>query len=287
MAVNQDDLKNKLANRVNNPAAQAKDPAKTIHDLLKKLGPEIQRALPKHMDADRLARIALTTIRTNPMLLECNVQSLMGAVMQSAQLGLEPGLLGSCYFIPFNRKVKGPNNSVTWEKDVQFVIGYKGLIDLVRRSGEVLSINAHAVHDNDLFEFEYGLDERLKHVPKIDGERGEVYCYYAYAKFKDGGHSFLVMSVKDIEKIRDKYSKSKSNDGRVYGPWADEFDSMAKKTVIRQLIKYMPISIEIQKTVALDETFRKDLNSEPEYIDITQEPSAEVIDVPIEDSEAV
>lgn len=100
------DLKNKLAERANNTGAVAKSPANTIADYLKKMSPEIAKALPKHMDADRLARIALTTIRTTPKLLNCKIESLMAAVMQSAQLGLEPGLIGHCYIIPYGTEAQ-------------------------------------------------------------------------------------------------------------------------------------------------------------------------------------
>ncbi len=100
MATNQT-LKNQLANKAKNTEAASPSPAQTIAAYLQKMGPEIEKALPSHMNADRMARIALTTIRTNPKLLECSVPSLLGAVMQAAQLGLEPGLIGHCYLVPF------------------------------------------------------------------------------------------------------------------------------------------------------------------------------------------
>ncbi len=258
-------LKNQLAAKANGngQAAKKQDGGKvTVADLLQKMKPELERALPKHLDADRLIRIAMTEMRRNPELLSCEIKSLLGAIMQAAQLGLEPGLLGHCYLIPFKNRKNGT-------KEVQFVIGYKGLIDLVRRSGEVETIKAEAVYENDEFEFEYGLDERLRHKPLLFGDRGKLIGFYAYAKFKDGGHAFHVMSVEEINRIRDKYSRAKES-----GPWREEYESMAKKTVIRQLIKYLPISIEIQRNISLDETVRKDINEEPEradYIDMEVE----------------
>lgn len=265
-----DDLKNKLAKRIEmqGSASVPQDPASTINGYLKKMMPEISRALPKHLDGNRLTRIALTTIRTNPKLLECNVPSLLAAVMMSAQLGLEPGLLGHCYFVPFY-------NSRTKSSDVQFIIGYKGLIDLVRRSGEVTSIVANEVYDKDHFEFEYGLDEKLVHKPYLSGDRGALKCFYAYARYKDGGHAFMVMSKDEIDRIRDKYSKAKN-----FGPWVDEYANMAKKTVIRQLIKYMPISVEVMRNVSVDETTRSDFHEDPRHVD------SDYIDISIPQTES-
>jgi recombination protein RecT len=261
------DLKNKLAERAAAPA-KANDPANTIAAYLKKMGPEIARALPKHMDPDRLARIALTTIRTTPKLLQCNIQSLIAAVMQSAQLGLEPGLLGHCYIIPFGNVA-------------QFIIGYRGMIDLARRSGNIQSIAAHEVYENDLFILEYGLEDTLKHIPwhlredKHFDEPGQFRGCYMVAKFKDGGHQIHYMSKKEIDDHR-KRSKSANN-----GPWVTDYIEMAKKTVVRAAWKWLPISVEIMQQVQTsDETIKHeiadDMSEVPNVIDITAGPAEQV-----------
>lgn len=244
MATNKD-VKNQLANRKKANGNKPQSPAQTIAAYLKKMGPEIEKAMPKHMDADRLARIALTTIRTTPKLLECNISSLMGAVMQSAQLGLEPGLIGHCYIIPYG-------------KEATFIIGYKGMIDLARRSGHIESIYAHCVYENDEFEYELGLHPKLVHKP-ASKDRGKMQYAYAVAHFKDGGYQFEVMDIDEIEKRR-KRSKAAKN-----GPWVTDYEEMAKKTVIRHMWKYLPISVEIQQQAAQDEVVRKDVTAEPEY----------------------
>jgi recombination protein RecT len=264
MATNQT-LKNQLANKANKEAV-ASSPAQTIAAYLKKMGPEIEKALPKHMDADRMARIALTTIRTNPKLLECSVPSLLGAVMQAAQLGLEPGLIGHCYLVPFK-------NGKTGQTDVQFIIGYKGMIDLARRSGNIESIYAHAVYSNDTFEYEYGLHPKLVHKPAMT-DRGEFIGAYAVAHFKDGGYQFEFMPKEEIEKRR-KRSKAANA-----GPWVTDYEEMAKKTVIRHMWKYLPISIEIQQQAVQDEVVRKDITSEPEHVEYIE---GEAFEVPVEE----
>lgn len=162
--------------------------------------------------------------------------------MQAAQLGLEPGLLGQCYLLPFKNNRKG----IT---EVQFIIGYKGMIDLARRSGHIQSIYAHAVYENDEFEYELGLNPTLKHVPSFDSDRGEYIGSYAVAHFKDGGYQMEFMPKSEIEKRRLASPGGRSK----YSPWNNYYEEMANKTVIRHMWKYLPISVEIQQAVAHDE----------------------------------
>lgn len=259
--IDQSIISNKLANKANEATGQGK----TIAQLFDDMKPAIAQAIPKHMTPERLLRIATTAIKTTPKLKACTAESLLASVMQCAQLGLEPGVLGHAYLIPYNNKKKDDKGKDYWVQEAQFQIGYKGLLDLVRRTGEIMSIAAHAVHKNDKFEVEYGINEKLSHVPNFDGDRGEVTKYYAYAKFKDGGYSFLVMGKNDIERHRDQYSKTSK-----FGPWVDQFDEMAKKTVIKALVKYMPISVELQSKVAMDETIKTEIAPDMgEIIDIT------------------
>ncbi|PFY95284.1 recombination protein RecT [Bacillus wiedmannii] len=253
---NNETIKNQLANRKETVPAS---PEQTVEAYMKKMGPKMAEALPKHMDMDRMSRIALTTIRTNPTLLECTVPSLMGAVMQAVQLGLEPGLLGHCYLIPFNKNA-GTKQNPQWVKEVQFIIGYKGMIDLARRSGHIQSIYAHAVYENDEFEYELGLQPTLKHKPSF-GERGAFIGAYAVAHFKDGGYQMEFMPKSEVEKRRTR-AKSKS-----YSPWDTDYEEMAKKTVVRAMFKYLPISIEVQTQAQHDEVVRKDITAEPEFIE--------------------
>jgi recombination protein RecT len=222
-------------------------PKEQIAYLLKTKQNEIAKMLPKHLNAERLMKVAQIAATTTPALAKCDVASLVGAIGQCAQMGLEPNtVLGHAYLVPFNTKRKDGNGNERWVNSVQVIIGYKGLIDLARRSGQIVSIAAHEVCELDKFELVYGLDEKLNHIPAL-GERGEIIGFYAVAKLKDGGHCFEFMSLRQVEEIMaNTQSKGK------YGPWKENFTEMGRKTVIRRLAKYLPLSVEFQTAAALD-----------------------------------
>jgi recombination protein RecT len=236
--------------------AKTTEKPKTIASLLSDpaIKSQIALALPKHVTADRLARIALTEVRKVPKLAKCDQTSFLGAIMQCAALGLEPGgALGHCYLIPFENRREN-------RTEVQFIVGYRGMLDLARRSGQILSLEARAVYAKDHFEVELGLDSKIVHKPAWgEADRGKLTFVYAVAKLKDGGVQFEVMSAAEIEAIRDKsqgyvVAKKYAKEGQLpNSPWATNFDEMAKKTVIRRLFKYLPVSIEIQRAVGMDE----------------------------------
>lgn len=217
---------------------------KTIAALLTdpSIKAQMALALPKHMTADRLARIALTEVRKVPALARCDQTSFLGAIMQCASLGLEPGgALGHAYLLPFENRKKGTT-------EVQFIVGYRGMIDLARRSGQIVSIEARTVHAADKFRVALGLEPKLEHEPAWEADdRGPLRFVYAVAKLHGGGVQFDVMSRAEIEKVR---AQSKAGQSV---PWVSHFDEMAKKTVIRRLFKYLPVSIEIARAVGLDE----------------------------------
>lgn len=239
-----------LAALRDNPQAGSAPP-RTIGQMLasEKVSQQIKMALPKHMDVDRLTRIALTEVRKTPKLAQANPTSLLGAVIQCAQLGLEPGsALGHAYLLPFDRREKVRGQWQVVDTDVQLIIGYRGMIDLARRSGQIISLEMRAVHASDHFVVRYGLDAALEHVPDFEAEdRGELVYVYAVAKLKDGGAQFEVMHRSEVDAIR---ARSKSKDS---GPWVTDYEAMAKKTVMRRLFKLLPVSIELQTAVGLDE----------------------------------
>ena len=226
-----------------------------IQTLLNKMKDEFRKVLPETIKPDRLIRIALTEMRMNPRLFDASKESLLGALMVSAQLGLEPGALGYCYLVPYQNKKTG-------QLEIQFQLGYKGILELVRRSGQVENIEARVVYEKDKFDFEYGLTPKLVHKPALK-ERGKPVAVYAIARFKSGATAFDIMSVDEIEAIK---KRSKSPD---YGPWQTDWEAMAKKTIIKRLCKYLPLSVDVQRGLAVDETTkvaRKDMQDEEEII---------------------
>lgn len=222
---------------------------------------QIQAALPKHMTPERMARIVTTEVRKNPGLVKCERNSFLGAVIQCAQLGLEPGnSLGHAYILPFDKREKVNGNWQTVRTDAQLIIGYRGMIDLARRSGQIVSISARTVRQGDDFSYQFGLQEDLVHKPAEGAQPGPITHVYAVARLRDGGVQFEVMSLSQVEAVREQ-SKSKDN-----GPWKTHWEEMAKKTVIRRLFKYLPVSVEIQRAVTLDEAADAGLPQGNEYV---------------------
>lgn len=250
---------------VMNKLVEKKERPKTLAGWINSMKPEIERALPKHIDADRIARIAITAIRTNKDLQSCEPMSFIAALMQSSQLGLEPNTpLGEAYIIPY--KDKGVPSA-------RFEMGYKGLLSLAHRTGEYRTIYAMEVFSNDEFDYAYGLDPYLTHKPAEEPE-GEPVKYYAVYHLKNGGKEFRVWSRNKIEQHANKYSQAFKRGWT--SPWKTDFDSMAKKTVLKDLLKYAPKSIEFSRALSMDETIKhevaEDMSEVPaDYIDIDSE----------------
>lgn len=243
-------MRNQLAERRVQVAESDSGEPLTIGRLIDRQRAELARALPKHMAADRLARIATTVIKSTPKLLECSAPSLLGALMLSAQTGLEPGPLGHAYLVP--RRNRG-----VWE--CQWMLGYKGIIELARRSGKLVSIEAREVCERDDFDFAYGLSERLHHRPYMTGERGPIVAFYGVAKFTDGGHYFLVMSKADVDRARERSDAARAG----AGPWISDYAAMGRKTVIRRMAPFLPLRVEEATILTHDETVSTVVDPQP------------------------
>lgn len=229
MATNES-LKNQLQEQKKAKAPQ------TIQQWVKGYESQIAKALPSVLTPERFSRMVLTAITKTPKLANCKPESFIGSMLTAAQLGLEPNTpLGQAYLIPYGN-------------ECQFQIGYKGMLDLAYRSGEFQCIMSEIVYEKDEFSFEYGLNAKLTHKPAL-GERGEKKWVYALYKLNNGGFSFVVKSIDDIILHAKKYSKTFNN-----GPWQSAFEEMAKKTVIKQLLKYAPLKTEFSRGVAFDGT---------------------------------
>lgn len=253
-----------------------KDPEKkTMQQYIKNMEGEIKKALPSVITPDRFTRIVLSAISVNPQLGSCTPNSFLGAMMTSAQLGLEVNTpLGQAYVLPYRNK---------GVLEAQFQLGYKGLIDLAYRSGEVEVIQAHVVYENDDFECEYGLNPNLKHIP-ADSDRGEPVKVYAVFKTKSGGFGFEVMSMDDVKKHAAKYSKSY---GSSYSPWKTNFEEMAKKTVLKRVLKYAPLKSDFVKAAVQDEVIKKDLSDDMYTVPAETILDAEYTDVDPETGEVL
>lgn len=205
----------------------------------------LQQYLPKGFSAERLAKVILSDVRKTPKLLQCDEKSFIAAVSQIASLGLEPGVLGYCYLLPYENKKKGTT-------ECQLIIGYKGMIDLVYRSGKVATIQANTVDEADEFRFNYGCKPDLYHVP-ARAQTGKVIYVYAIVTFKDGSYQFIVITMDEIKKIK-ACSKGATGYGEAYHPWTTWPEEMMKKSALKRLFKLVPISIEVAKAVAIDES---------------------------------
>jgi recombination protein RecT len=251
--------------------------SKTIKAYVKSMESGIKAALPSVMTPERFTRMVLTALSSTPELNDCTPQSFLGAMMSAAQLGLEPNTpLGQAYLIPYWNTKKGT-------REAQFQIGYKGLIDLAYRSGEVELVQAQCVYANDSFECRFGLEPKLEHIP-ADGERGELVKVYALFKTKSGGFGFEVMSVEDIKEHAKKYSQSFN---KSYSPWKTNFEEMAKKTVLKKCLKYAPLKSDFARGITADETIKTEISDDMYAIPAQEYYEAEAVDVNPDTGEVV
>lgn len=241
----------------------------TIPDMVKALEPEIKRALPTVLTPERFTRMALSAINNTPKLAECTPMSFIAALLNAAQLGLEPNTpLSQSYLIPYKNK---------GNLECQFQIGYRGMIDLAYRNDRVQSIEAHTVYTNDEFQYELGLNPKLVHRPSWE-EPGEIRAFYALFKLDNGGYRFEVMNKNAIDAYAAKYSKAYDSS---FSPWKSNYESMAKKTVLKQLLKYAPMKSDFQKAVSMDETIKTELS-----VDMSEVQNENVIDAEFEEQSA-
>lgn len=229
-----------LAKRRSTPAAASTGDLRTLVERQK---PEIARALTgTALDPERFTRIALTVIRQSRDLQRCRPESVLGALMTSAQLGLEPGPLGEAYLVPY-------------KDECTFITGYQGMIKLAFQSGQIRHIDADMVREGDQFEYAKGADPKLLHIPALT-DRGDPICYYAVASFVQGGHVAVVLSPEDVNRTRDRSPSARGKSS----PWHSDYDAMAKKTCIRQLSKFLPMSTGLARALSVDGSVRTSIS---------------------------
>lgn len=219
---------------------------------------QLRLALPKHITPERLARIVLTQIRQTPALLKCRRESLLGAILQAAQLGLEPGTLGQCWILPYG-------------KDATFIVGYRGMAQLAWRSGQVAGLSSRAVFEGDVFDYDFG-EDKISHKPGGETDPAKLTHVYAVVHTTYGGRIWDVMTRAEVDGIR------KRSPAGNRGPWVTDYTEMAKKTVFRRLMKIGPCSVEMQTAMTLDDAADRGISQGIDFdidVEATDEPELE------------
>lgn len=222
----------------------------TLRSLMTKLKPQLSMALPKHLPADKLIRIAITACQKNPTLLECVPVSILGSIMQCAQLGLVPdGVMGEAYLVPYFNTRKN-------RYEAQFQIGYKGIRKLINNTGDIDTFLPQVVYEGDIFEYNLADAKVKRHERTEQTAYGKPTHFYTVVRWKSGAQETWVMPKAEVDHIRDSFSqaykravKNKQEDT----PWVAHYEAMGMKTVMRRHGKYLPLSAEVQHALALDE----------------------------------
>lgn len=238
-------------------ALMQQEPTKSLRTMIEEASKELGRALPQHLRAERLVRIALTNIRTVPELAKCSPESFLGALFTAAQLGVEP-VAGRAYILPFNNSRKKPDGTWHTVKEAQFVMGYRGLVELFYRHEKSLMLNWGVVKAKDEFSYELGTEAFLKHIP-ASGDRGETIGFYVIADLGKA-KPFHYMSLAECLEHGKKHSKTYDKKAEKFfdnSPWQTSREAMCLKTVLNQLCKVLPLSFELQQAIEQDESSRE------------------------------
>jgi len=206
---------------------------------LEQMKPELEKALPKHLSGDRIARIVLTEIRKNPQLAQSTPESFFGALLTAAALGLEPGVNGEAYLVPYRNKNAGT-------VECQLIVGYQGVAKLFWQHPLAKRMSAEYVCENDHFAYDKGLTLKLEHTPAT-GDRGKVVGYYAIVELNNGGIAFDYFTADQIQRLRGG-KVGTSGDIKDHEKW------MERKTALKQVLKLLPKSVELATTLSADET---------------------------------
>lgn len=243
---------------------------------LRRSMPAIKNIASRELNPERLYRMVIAAVSRTPLLAKCTMESILNATQQASELGLTVGsATGEGYFVPYKMNLEPDRNRpARWGYVCQFIPGYRGLISLAFRSGHVKSVRAKSVFQGDKFNYKDGLNFVLEHTPAFDGPRDPKDITFAWCvvELKDGGFLIDVMPRSEIDAVR---KRSKASDS---GPWVTDFAEMAKKSVTRRCLKYAPMSAEMSKALAADESFESgDVSALAEFdfvdvIDVEPEP---------------
>jgi recombination protein RecT len=237
--------------------------ATALKAQVRKMEAQFQLAMPRGMEAKQLVRDFETVLRATPKLAECDPITVLGALMTCSQLGLRPGVLGQAWVLPFGGKA-------------QLIIGYKGYASLAQRTASIADITARIIRENDEFDYEFGLNERLVHRPNLLVDRGDPVAYYSVVRTNTGGKYWELMSVREVEEHRDKFAMQRKwgtagpgTKGIVTGPWIDHPEAMAKKTVVIKALNLAPASTALQHAFDVDGSTRFDLSPKADVREVS------------------
>jgi recombination protein RecT len=220
----------------------------------------IAAACTKHMSPERIISLARTCIKGNKDMANAEPLSVVAAVIKASQHGLEPGILNQAWIVPVNDRKAGKTYAEFW-------IGYHGYVELMYRSPKVVSVDAHEVYEGDIFEYEYGMHPKLKHIPsKAEPDPLKITHAYATVHLDNGGCIFRVLTRAQIDAVK----KASRGADSPYSPWNKFYAEMCCKTAVRRVSKYAPLSAEVMKALNEDET-----------VSTISPESAEIIDVPV------
>jgi recombination protein RecT len=256
--------------------------AELLRGLMEERKDSIQAVIPKHLTAEKLFRLAMIAISRNPGILQCTTTSVIHALTIAGQLGLDPtGVGGQGYIVPYwNTRIS--------KREATFIPGYRGLIHLARNSGSVRNIEAHVVHEKDVFVLERGLHPILRHVPFLGADRGSVVGAYVIAwltppAFTASGEVVVTgadvlveyMLVEEMNKIRDRVFKKTKTQA---GPWSTDEDEMYRKTPVRRICKYLPASVELAQAMEQEDALAQGRQpSSPLTIDLPPDEGASAL----------
>lgn len=219
----------------------------TLEHLL--AGPNFQAAvkavLPDHLKPERILKMALVAASRQERLYQCTQASVVKSLMTSAELGLDcSGTLGLGYLVPYYSKNAGGY-------ECQFIPGYRGIIELAKRSNAKFQVEARTVFSGDVFEFQYGTSPHIKHIPTL-GDRGDITHFYCVSRQPGMEPEFTIMTREEVDSIRAR-SNSKDRNGKVVGPWVSDYEEMGRKTVTKRHLKYQSLSVEVQNVINIDD----------------------------------
>lgn len=250
--------------------------SKDIITLVESQQKQIAQALPAGVSADRVVRLVRTVVSTNATIQKCSPRSVLGAAIECAQLGLEPGV--TAHLVPY-----WDNKSKSYR--AQMIADYRGLMQLARRSGLISTIIADVVREGDVFDYERGSAPTLKHKPML-GNTGEVLAAYAVARYVSGESQFEIVSRAELDKVAEQsLGKIRNERAREYSPWTTNEAAMQKKTAVRRLCKFLPTSTEdagLQRAIVLDEAADRGEQNlgatlDAEWEELDQRPAPEVM----------